>query len=258
MRSCRLLPYTVDSGPQNMAGDEVLLESALGGVASLRFYGWDEATLSLGYFQPERARRADPRLESLPFVRRPYGGATLVHHHEVTYAIGVPAAYQGAPIGEKTGSGINDRGSVHGAWLRRMHDIIAAALNELGVTARVHATNSDADARKVLCFQQFTAGDVLVGDSKVVGSAQRRQRGALLQHGAILLFTSPYTPQLPGIRELSGIALTPAEVSAAVQRQFVHQTGWRLITDQLTSSESHRRDELMAAKYSQDTWNCKR
>src|ERR687887_40477 len=108
--ACRLLPYAAAGGPHNMAADEMLLESAAAGVASLRFYGWCEATLSLGYFQAEKLRCADERLAQLPYVRRPTGGATLVHHHEVTYALGLPA---GPPW--QTGE----------PWLRRMHGIIA-------------------------------------------------------------------------------------------------------------------------------------
>src|SRR5205085_11240257 len=83
MLHCRLLPYAVADGPHNMAADEVLLEAAFAGVASLRFYGWTTATVSLGYFQPERVRLDDGRLAGLPFVRRPSRGGTLVHHHEV-------------------------------------------------------------------------------------------------------------------------------------------------------------------------------
>lgn len=51
MTICRHIPYQVADGPHNMAADEVLLESAIAGAASLRFYGWLPATLSLGYFQ---------------------------------------------------------------------------------------------------------------------------------------------------------------------------------------------------------------
>ena len=103
-----------------MAADEVLLESAAGGVASLRFYTWAEATLSLGYFQAEAACRADPRLAGLPWVRRASGGEALVHHHEVTYALALP------PSWPKPGPG----------WLRSMHGVIAAALADLGVAVR--------------------------------------------------------------------------------------------------------------------------
>src|SRR5262245_36618496 len=99
-----------------MAADEALLETALAGRASLRFYGWDRATVSLGYFQPERLRHEDPRLVSLPSVRRPSGGAMLVHHHEVTYVLTLPPG----PLWQ-TGHAAQD-------WLRRMHEVIAAAL----------------------------------------------------------------------------------------------------------------------------------
>src|SRR5262249_21106303 len=106
--TCRLLPYALADGPHNMAAHAVLLEAAAQGVASLRFYGWSAATPSLGYFQSERLRHADPRLAELPYVRRPSGGATLVHHHEVTYALGLPAGSLW-----QTGE----------SWLRRMHAI---------------------------------------------------------------------------------------------------------------------------------------
>src|SRR4051812_37437670 len=83
----RLLPYRVAAGPENMADDDALLESAAAGVASLRFYGWCEPTLSLGYFQPAGPARAFPRLADLAWLRRPSGGSALVHHHELTYAV---------------------------------------------------------------------------------------------------------------------------------------------------------------------------
>ena len=107
--TCRLLPYAVADGPHHMAADEVLLESAAAGVASLRLYGWATATASLGYFQPARLLGEDPLLAALPFVRRPSGGDTLVHHHEVTYALGLPA---GTPWQGKE------------PWPRRMHAIL--------------------------------------------------------------------------------------------------------------------------------------
>jgi len=56
----RVLPFAVADGPHNMAADEALLRAAVSGRASLRFYGWSAATLSLGYFQPEAVRRELP------------------------------------------------------------------------------------------------------------------------------------------------------------------------------------------------------
>jgi lipoate-protein ligase A len=239
----RLLPYAVADGPHNMAADEVLLEAAVAGVASLRFYGWDTATVSLGYFQPERVRLDDDRLAGLPFVRRPSGGGTLVHHHEITYAFALPP---GPPW--QTGE----------PWLTRMHRLIAAALARLGVAARPHAPAGDQSFHGFLCFQHFTAGDLLLGPGKVAGSAQRRQRRALLQHGSLLLAASPYAPALPGIRELSGVDLPVADTWAAVCEEWARQTGWALRPADWADAERQRLADLAAAKYGSDDWNRKR
>lgn len=240
---CRLFPYEVADGPLNMARDEVLLETALTGEASLRFYGWTEATVSLGYFQSAQVRLADDRLIRLPFVRRPTGGALLVHHHEVTYALALPAGatwQSGEP------------------WLRRMHGIISAALGQLRVPAHLHTPTAEQPRTGILCFQHCTPGDLLIGPTKVVGSAQRKQRGCLLQHGAILLARSPFAPVLAGIRELCGRALTPQEACHAVGTEFAAQTGWQLNSVMWTPLEQLRTESLAAEKYSQDRWNGKR
>ena len=239
----RLLPPASADGPHNLAADEVLLEAALQGIASLRFYQWNPATLSLGYFQAEQSRQQDPTLSGLPFVRRASGGATLVHHHEVTYALALP---HGRPW--QTGE----------PWLRHMHVIIADALRDLGVESHLHEAADDLPLQGSLCFKHFTAGDLIIGSSKIVGSAQRKQRGALLQHGGILLARSRYTPALPGILELTGRSLTVAETCDTVRRSFVQATSWKLVESDWTPSELNRIEDLANTKYSQDHWNCKR
>jgi lipoate-protein ligase A len=226
-----------------MAADEVLLEAAVAGVASLRFYGWSEPTASLGYFQPARVLQADPRLAGLPFVRRPSGGATLVHDHEITYALALPP---GPPC--QTGE----------PWLQRMHALIAAALQELGVPVRLQPSAEGEPFTGTLCFQHFTPGDLLCGAAKVAGSAQRRQRGALMQHGAILLAASPHAPALPGVRELAGRNLPVRETCDTILRQLTLQTGWRLLAGDWSPDELRRRHELVTTKYTQDAWNRKR
>jgi lipoyl(octanoyl) transferase len=242
--TCRLLPDTAADGPHNMATDEVLLEAAVAGAASLRFYRWSPPTLSLGYFQSEQLRHQDERLAHLPYVRRPSGGATLVHHHELTYAIALPAeaAWQ-------TGA----------SWLCRMHEIIAASLRELGIDAQAcPAKRQVSDEPGLLCFHQFSPGDVLIAGHKIVGSAQRRQRRALLQHGAILLARSPSTPSLPGIGELTGRRLEPEAVRATIITAFQQSTGWELIPVDWTAAERQRIDALVTGKYTTEHWNRKR
>lgn len=227
-----------------MAADETLVQSAARGVASLRFYGWSEPTVSLGYFQPSAVRLLDSVLISLAWVRRPSGGATLVHHHELTYCLAMPPGppWQG---GE--------------SWMPRMHRVIARALGDLGragslESVQVATTRHD----NALCFHQFTPGDLLSAGKKVVGSAQRKYRQALMQHGSILLCQSDFTPSLPGIRELTGITLTATQIALATADAFRRETGWRLEAEPWTDAERANIQELAKEKYGAAEWNEKR
>jgi len=242
--TCRLLPYAVADGPHNMAADEALLHSAVDGSASLRFYGWLPPTLSLGYFQRESVRSDDLRLAALPFVRRPSGGDTLIHHHELTYALALPP---GRPWQARRVS-----------WLARMHGIVVAGLRNLGVPARLFISTTNQHGHGPLCFHHVTAGDVVVGAAKIGGSAQRKRRGALLQHGAILLARTLLTPNLPGIHELTGHFLAVEDTLHAIVQAFVVDTAWRLDPSDWKQRERACIEELAAAKYSQDSWNRKR
>jgi lipoate-protein ligase A len=240
---CRLLPYALADGPHNMAADEVLLEAALGGVASLRLYGWTEATLSLGYFQHEQLRRQDAHLAALPCVRRPSGGGAIVHHHEITYALGLPA---GAPWQGRA------------SWLCRMHGILSETLADWGITASSCGQPTSARFSGLLCFQHVTPGDLMLGTAKVAGSAQRRRRGALLQHGSLLLATSPHAPVLPGIEPLSGKTLPVDMICQTVIAVFGRATGWILQPGDWSRLERSRIEELAANKYGRDEWNRRR
>jgi lipoate-protein ligase A len=235
----RVLPFTIADGAHNMAADEALLESAVAGTASLRFYGWSEPTVSLGYFEPGKLLQKD-ELAKLPFIRRSTGGGTLVHHLELTYALALSADL------------LKQR---HQSWLCRMHTIIARALANLGVfTVKAEEERMTGS----LCFQHFTPGDLVLETAKVVGSAQRKQRGALLQHGAILLASSPHAPALPGIRELTGAMLTPGEIIPVLNRELAAETGWILNARNWTDAEQQRIRELVQIKYGQPSWNLKR
>ena len=240
----RLLPLEVRDGPGNMAADEVMLEAAVAGNASLRFYTWQPATLSLGYFQPHSVRESDPRLHSLPFVRRPSGGATLVHDRELTHALALPAGNDWQPRGQ--------------SWICRMHEIIRGVLRSFGVDARPVACGQEKKLGNVLCFQHQTPGDLILHGHKIAGSAQRKQRGALLQHGAILLAQSESTPELPGIRELAGVVIAIEDLAKRLSQSFQQSTGWVLDFDEWTEAERARIREVARSKFSAELWNLKR
>jgi lipoyl(octanoyl) transferase len=241
---CRLLPRAAADGPTNMAADEVMLEAAAHGVTSLRFYTWSEPTLSLGYFQPHSERLANPKLASLPWVRRASGGAALVHDAELTYALALPA---GAPWQRRGES-----------WICRMHEIIGHTLASSGVQTDDGLCHSEKKLGPVLCFLHHTAGDLILNGHKIGGSAQRKQRGAVMQHGGILLAQSPYTPDLPGVRELSGIEIWTDQLVRAIKTEFAIQTGWIVVPAEWQAAEQARIRELADSKYRDEFWNRKR
>jgi len=239
----RLLPFEINDGPTNMAADEALLASAARGVASLRFYGWDRTTLSLGYFQAESDLLADPQLAELPFVRRPTGGLAIIHHpHELTYALAIPAARPW---------------KAERNWLR-MHEILSAALADHGVTTVLFNPEGEVSSPHLLCFHHFTAGDLMIGWDKVAGSAQRKLRGALLQHGSVLLERPPFIQSLIGIRELTLLAIEPALLASSVVCHLEEDLGWQIEPGAWTSEEREAITSLAAIRYRSDAWNRKR
>jgi lipoyl(octanoyl) transferase len=169
----RLWRSGVADGVTNMATDAALLAYARRtGEATLRLYGWDRPTLSLG--RHERARRVfDPSLivaAGVGLVRRPTGGRALLHHREVTYSVTAPASLTLA----ESYAAINA--------------LLLDALSRLGVGARI-ATPAGRPLRPegAACFAEPGAGELIVDGAKLVGSAQLREAGALLQHGSILI-----------------------------------------------------------------------
>ncbi|HJZ94286.1 MAG TPA: lipoate--protein ligase family protein [Gemmataceae bacterium] len=232
------------SGPANMAADESLLRSALErNVATLRFYTWTEPTLSLGYFQAHTDRLLDPRLGAVAFVRRHTGGAAILHHREITYALTLPA---GSPWHTAE------------SWICRFHHAVTAALCQFGAKARSIVCGEEKKLGPCLCFLHHTPGDLLVEGHKVVGSAQRRPHGALLQHGSILLRRSEYAPDLPGIEDLSGFTVPGPALQEMIVAELNTATGWTFAPGDWTDDERRHAARLEREKYGTAAWNTKR
>jgi lipoate-protein ligase A len=175
-----------------MAVDEALLEdAALERRCWLRFYRWQEPTLSLGYFQSYADRRQHLASSSCPAVRRSSGGGAILHDLEVTYSLAVPEGHPLAASRLRT--------------YRVVHEALVETLARRGIRAGIFAETDRPPAAKspFLCFQRRSQGDVLVGGEKIAGSAQKRCRGAVLQHGSVLLARSPWAPELPGLKEVA-------------------------------------------------------
>jgi len=170
-----LLLDAAAGGAWNMSLDQALLAHAeRAGVATLRLYSWEPATLSFGRNEPATRRYDRAAIERLamPTVRRPTGGRAVWHDDEVTYAVAAPSA---------------GFGTLRQAY-REIHAMLAEALASLGAPVGLAADRPAVGVGAGACFASAAGGEVVaLGGGKVVGSAQVRGEGAFLQHGSIIL-----------------------------------------------------------------------
>ncbi len=213
-------------GPANMAADEVLAAEAVRQNRPLvRVYRWSAVTFSLGAFQPIADAWNEVAIASLPLVRRPSGGGGLVHGSDLTYAVAVPRDHPW--------------GGTPQVLYDVFHEALVAVLRERGIPARLHpgrASKQD-DESRLFCFDRRARGDLVAGGSstdgyKLLGSAQRRLKAAVLQHGSLLLRSPPRVGSAaahPGLLDLFPPAQdwSEAELVAAWLSQAGESTGLR-------------------------------
>jgi lipoate-protein ligase A len=232
-------------GAWNMAVDETLLESSLAnGTSTIRLYQWSAPTVSLGYFQDANEFERDGLFAGLAAVRRLSGGGAILHDREITYSITLPPSH---PL------------TAHPSQLYRLaHEAIIAVLAEHGIVVHMRDMPS-LDPRPstidpFLCFGRGDPNDIVLGAHKIVGSAQRRRRGAILQHGSVLLERSPHATEFPGLCELTGINLDRAALSTELSTAVADAMGSKFTSSALTAAESKLAGELQAARYSTLRW----
>ncbi|MDH5757999.1 MAG: lipoate--protein ligase family protein [Gemmatimonadota bacterium] len=156
-----------------MALDHALARGLPPGEGVVRFYSWEPPTVSFGRNEPTagRYRRDLAEARGIGFVRRPTGGRAVFHHREITYSV---TCALGALGGLREAYGVINRGLVEG--LRSLGVAVESVRDGVVVTP---------DAGP--CFQTPAPGEVVADGRKLVGSAQVRVDGALLQHGSVIL-----------------------------------------------------------------------
>lgn len=167
------------SGAANMAMDQALAETCAAGEAppTLRFYRWQPPAVSLGRHQPISDVDAGVVDElGYEIVRRPTGGRAILHTDEFTYSVAAPDHEPRV------------QGSVMEAYLR-LSEALLAGLRRLNVPADKAGgdvrAGSDVSAA---CFETPSAYEITAGNRKLMGSAQSRRAGYVLQHGSLPLY----------------------------------------------------------------------
>ena len=219
------------AGELNMAADEALARrSEETNSVLMRLYGWQPHTVSLGCFQKIEDFSSTRFLAHWPVVRRPSGGGAIIHGTDVTYGLAVPSSHKWSKRTEDLYS------AVHGALVQELNDRDLKA-------GMVKAARREQE-QNFYCFNRRAFGDLVVehplassdcGNCKILGSAQRRLSGVVLQHGTLLLHRNPQMQgegSHPGLGDLlQSDAGSVSDVIEGWLQRLADQLGSRLIQE---------------------------
>ena len=210
--------------------------------------------------------------QNLGFVRRPTGGRAVLHDQELTYSVIVSEDYPEMPT------------TVTEAY-RVISEGILRGFQNLGLDAYFSVPDSQEkldDLKKpksAVCFDAPSWYELVVEGKKVAGSAQTRQKGVILQHGAILLdldeeqllsvfhFASEEAKEkmrkkLPekavAMNQFSEIPFTIEQCVEAFSKGFEQAMQIELIPYELSTEQLQYVEQLAQNKYGADDWNFKR
>ncbi len=265
----RVILDVPQSGPLNMALDESLLYHTGKKLSppTLRLYAWDKPTLSLGLSQTA----SDVDQEKLKqygwgLVRRPTGGKAILHTDELTYSI----------------TGASDESLLSGSLMesyQRISEVIKKALEILGVETSACAKYELPELLNKsdpVCFKIPSNFEVTWNHKKLVGSAQARKGGGVLQHGSLPLYGSltritnvlSYPTQaaresaMQNIRDHAATLEEAAnrvipwdQAAHAMMEAFIQTTDIELQRSNPNAQEIEMANELLEKKYTSADWN---
>lgn len=264
----RLIVSPAADGAHNMAVDEAILLAAGSGEAppTLRLYGWEPPCLSLGYAQPiDDADLSLLNSRGWDIVRRPTGGRAILHTDELTYAVVGPDSH---PL--LTGGVLES--------YQRLSLALLSALHRLDVPAQANPgkmASPDVRSTDPICFEVPSNYEITVDGKKLIGSAQARKRGAVLQHGSLplhgdlsriaevlryesdgdrLAARQRLLQRATTVEAVFGRQLSWQTATQAFVEAFKDELGLELTPGQLTAAERQVVDELLTDKYTNPAW----
>lgn len=250
-----------------MALDEAIMETAAGNDCppTLRLYTWSPPCLSLGNAQPisqiDLNQVAD---HGWDIVRRSTGGRAILHTDELTYSVCVSLDHP------KFSGGVLPS-------YKMISSGFIAGLRKLGLEVEVQPEVSltEAERAEPICFQQPSSYEITVEGKKLVGSAQLRRKGGLLQHGTLplhgdigrisLVLQYPNEIQrqraMQRVRErattvahLLGNQITWEQAAEAIQKGFSESLDLEFSLADPTAAELERASELQAERFEAHEW----
>jgi lipoate-protein ligase A len=237
----RILETGYNSGPWNMALDEVLMNCVKDDIPILRLYRWQPAAVSIGYFQSmdEEIDVKKCKQIGIDVVRRITGGGAVLHESELTYSF-ITKIYP---------KNIMDSYNL-------ICEPVVMCINKLGFNAKFAPLN-----------------DIVVNNKKVSGNAQTRKKNTLLQHGTILLdvnvekmFSVLKVPSekikdkmINDVKaRVMGLNKTFEQVAHNLKESFCEKFDAEIIVDNLTIEEKENARKLASEKYISNQWNLRK
>jgi lipoyl(octanoyl) transferase len=266
----RLLDTGARDGATNMAIDEAILESVAAGRGgpTLRFYAWGPPCVSIGFGQPiSDVDRAACLQRGWDVIRRPSGGRAILHVDELTYSVCA------APDEPRVAGGIVES-------YGRLVAGLLAGLCQLGLEPAESKPEyaPEQEAEGPVCFDGPARYEITVAGRKLVGSAQARPKGGILQHGTMPL-TGDITRIIDGLvwngpaarrsarqrlsrraltlQEALGRAVAFEEAVEAMTIGFRAALNLTLVPGELSAEEWDATERIRREKYTSDSWTSK-
>lgn len=255
----------------NMAMDEALLNFVSRGEIDpvIRFYTWNPATLSIGYFQRLQKEIDIDKVKEKAFglVRRQTGGRGVLHDKELTYSVIVPESHPNMPSTVTEAYRVISQGLLEG-------------FKNLGFNTYFAVPKTPEERQKLkqprssVCFDAPSWYELVVEGRKIAGSAQTRQKGVILQHGSILqdidideLFDmfiyknerlklkmkEAFVEKAVAINDISDKHITISQMEEAFEKGFKKGLNIELKPLELTEAQLAEVEEL-TEKYRSDEW----
>jgi lipoate-protein ligase A len=264
----RLLRHGPARGAYNMAVDAAILELVNEGKSqpTLRFYDWDPACLSLGFAQSYSDIDEDARAKrGWDVVRRPTGGRAILHTDELTYSV----------------IGASDEPRLAGGVLesyKRLSEGLMHSLKLLGLPVErqpMREHNGFGELDNPVCFEVPSDYEITLHSKKIIGSAQARRKGGVLQHGSLPLFgdigriteilrypsaerqqesANRVRARAATVEEGLGRKVSFAEAQDAFIRGFAETLNIDFVEGELTDEERVATERWLGERYAAPAW----